>query len=150
MKCAYYNQHWLTIDENNYKKEFETKNKIHLIHLNFDVPTITNITKVINNFPSTKRYIISNNIKWYNVFLKGKKKFYVMNNEETNGLLSFFRKNNKVLLNFTCLNEVETQFILCNMNDTLRNVEVIMLNSALKGMLEDDLYGWNGNVLLQG
>jgi len=73
-----------------------------------------------------------------------------MNNEETNGLLSFFRKNNKVLLNFTCLNESETQYILCNMNDTLRNVEVILLNNALKGMLEDELHGWNGNVLLQG
>jgi hypothetical protein len=64
-----------------------------------------------------------------------------MNNEETNGLLSFFRKNNKVLLNFTCLNESETQYILCNMNDTLRNVEVILLNNALKGMLEDELHG---------
>jgi hypothetical protein len=87
----------LIIDEENYENVYE-KNKIHLIEIAFKEPTLEKIDTVIERFPNTNRFIVYDNVKFYNNAFKNLKKYYV-GNKKGDSLISFFRKNNKVLLN---------------------------------------------------
>lgn len=99
---------------------------MHLIKLDFSHPTKEKVKTVINHFPHTNRYVVSNNIKFYNYMLKNNKKYYV-ENEKGDSLVSFFKKNNKILLNMNNLTNVELQFIMNDIHDVLNNVEVIFI-----------------------
>lgn len=139
---------WFIIDESNYKIEKE-KNKVHLIKLGFSHPTEEKVKMVLKNFPNTNRYIISNNIKFYNYILKNNKKYYV-ENEKNNNLISFLRKNNKILLNFENLNRIDEKFILENLKDLLDNTEAILIGNKEKISFEMEkiLKSWDGNILI--
>jgi hypothetical protein len=65
------------------------------------------------------------------------------------GFISFFRKNNKVLLNVENLSVFEKQFVLkvC-LEDVLRNIEVIQLNRDDFLDVEGKFERWNGNIIL--
>lgn len=149
MKMSIYEKDWLIIDESNITSSVEDQ-KIHLIKLDFEFPTREKIDEVIDRFPSTNRYIISDNIRFYNNELKSRKKYYV-ENLPCVGLISFFKKNNKVMLNIDNLNTTEFEFVKYFFDDILKNVEVICTKRAV--ILEEawaiGIQYWNGNILVQ-
>ena len=134
-----------TIDA--YKTEYKNK-KVHLIRLDFENPTEDKIDDVLANFPETNRFIVDENIKFYNSYLKNtSKKYYVKNRKGTN-LISFFRKNNKILMDFVILSDEEFDFAIASLQDLLRNVEVILLKKETFRSYEDVLKFWKGNVII--
>lgn len=149
MKLTVYGKDWLIVDENNLEQVKEEM-KVHLIMLNFDNPTHEKINEVLDRFPNTNRYIIDDNIKFYNDALKNIKKYYVMNKVGV-GLITHFKKNNKVLLNMNNLSYVERQFVKTNLKDVLKNLEVIYVSDS-ETLQEDwaqELRYWNGNILVK-
>jgi hypothetical protein len=106
--------------------------------LNFDKPTFDKVNRVLEKFNYTNRFIIEDNIKFYNDILKNNKKYYVENNSEQ-GLISFFKKNNKVLLNFNTLTSEERIFVKNNIEDVLKNVEVLRMDRSDLKSLEEEL-----------
>ena len=149
MKYTVYGKDWLEIDEQNYLTEKETNHKLHLLKLCFNEPTYKKIATVMDNFPKTNRYIIDDNIRYYNGILKGRKKYYVAN-REGDKLFSFFKRNNKILLDFDKLTTTEHDFIIENIEDILSNVEVIKTSKMdeLSNFARTCLNEWNGNVLI--
>jgi len=126
-------------------------NKIHLIKLNFKEPTKEKVDVILSMYPNTNRFVISGaNVKFYNTVLKNtNKKYYVQNVLNKPGLISFFRKNNKVLLSIPSLTETERLFALtCAFSDILKNLEIIMLEE--QDYLDNARHFkfWNGNVIL--
>jgi hypothetical protein len=117
----------LIVDEVNLQQLKEGE-KIHLIKLAFEEPTTDKVEQVLDRFPSTNRFIISDNIKFYNDVLRSRKKYYVENGNGI-GLISFFKKNNKVLLNLQNLTSEERSFVKNNIRDVLRNLEAIYIGS---------------------
>ena len=84
--------------------------------------------------PRTNRFIIDNNIKFYNdYFKKTKKKYYVENsyNDEVK-FISFLRKNNKILLNFTKIASFDLRQVLFYLvrEDLLNNIEILKLSKT--------------------
>lgn len=122
--------------------------KIHLIVLDFFQPTEDKMDKVLDEFSNTNRFIIKDNIKFYNYTLKyTNKKYYVMNNE-TNNIITFFRKNNKVLLNMLNLDNINKTFVKHNIEDILNNIEIILINEDFFKDREDIFKLWKGNVII--
>jgi hypothetical protein len=94
--------------------------------------------------------VIEDNIREYNSILKRtSKKYYVMNKVGVD-IISFFRKNNKILLNFNNLSKEERDFFLMDgiFDDVLRNTEVIAINKAMHDMKMEVLDKWKGNVII--
>lgn len=144
-----YGSDWLMIDEANINQLYE-KDKIHLIKFCFESPSMDKINEVFDRFPSTNRYIVDGNIRFYNDILKNRKKYYVENRPGV-GLISFFKKNNKVLLNYNNLSSAEREFVDENISDVLRNIEVFYIRKRdqLKEKWIEELRHWNGNILVQ-
>ena len=124
--------------------------KVHLIKFNLQNPTKDDIYKIISVYDKTNRFVISNQIKAYNDILKFTgKKFYVENNPNAD-VLSFFRKNNKVLLNVNNLRDFEANFILHPqvLPDVLKNIEVICISKKYFDSYQTQFEQWDGNVIL--
>jgi hypothetical protein len=105
---------------------------------------------MIKEYPSTKRFIIENNVREYNRILKNTQKKFYVENRSGDKLISFFRRNNKVLLNFERLNEFELNFVKENIDDILFNTEVVFIGD-MTYLLEDlkqSFVAWNGNVIV--
>lgn len=142
---------FITIDEDNlYDEKLKSIPKVHLIKFNFFAPTEEKVKKVIDFYPRTNRFVVDNNIRDYNSILKWTNKKYYVENTEKSKFISFFRKNNKILLNFLRLNPLEKQFILNNcFEDVLRNLEVVLIDLDIFNSNETLLRLWNGNVIIQ-
>jgi hypothetical protein len=127
-----------------------SKNKIHLIKFDFINVTSEKIKWVLNKYPKTNRFIINNNIKIYNNILKKiNKKYYIENNKNLS-LISFFKKNNKVLLNFLNLDKKTFDFIINNcFDDVLYNTEVIYISNEIYEKKKSILDLWKGNVIIK-
>jgi hypothetical protein len=142
---------YLILDESKMKDEaILSISKIHLLHLLFLEPTIEKINAVMTLFPKTNRFVVSNNIKIYNdVFKTTAKKYYVMNSVGDK-LITFFRRNNKVLLNINNLSKPEREYVLCPtvLPDVLRNLEVVELSKKDFENVRLILNEWDGNVLI--
>lgn len=142
---------YISINEDNIDdKKLQKIPRVHLIKLNFFNPNRNKIEKVLRLFPRTNRFVIEDNIRIYNNVLKRTaKKFYVSNVEGSN-VISFLRKNNKILLNFMVLSIYEKQFFLLGnvFEDLLKNTEVIMVDEATFEGKKDVLKKWRGNVIL--
>jgi hypothetical protein len=143
----------LVIDENSFEELMEVTQKVHLIKFAFkndNEETIKSVKEVLNNFPSTNRFIVDNNIRMYNSILKDipGKKYYVQNSNDK--LVSFFRKNNKVVFSFHSLNkEFEDLFLNEDIfKDLLNNVEVIIMEPYQLDEMKWAMKNWNGNVIL--
>ena len=143
----------LVIDENSFEELMEVTQKVHLIKFAFkndNEETIKSVKEVLNNFPSTNRFIVDNNIRMYNSILKDipGKKYYVQNSNDK--LVSFFRKNNKVVFSFHSLNKEFEDFFLNEdiFNDLLYNVEVIIMEPYQLDEMKWAMKNWNGNVIL--
>jgi len=143
---------FVTISEDNLYDELLTQiPRVHLIKLEFEDPTEDKVKKVLSRFPTTKRFIIDTDIRFYNFILKRtSRKYYVMNNVGDE-LISFFRRNNKVLLNFFRLSDEQKTFALSKrtFEDILKNVEVIMINKETFHENKEVLEEWNGNVIIK-
>lgn len=141
----------IEVNEENYASDvFQSIKRVHLIKLNFERPTYELIENVLYLFPRTNRFIIDKNIKTYNSLLKRTaKKYYVMNKKNVE-IISFFRKNNKILFNFMNLTKEERDFFLMKgvFEDLLRNVEVIALNKKIHDEKIEELDLYKGNVVL--
>lgn len=142
---------YISLNEDNYgDTKFQNIVRVHLIKLDFDTPTKNLINKVLYLFPKTNRFVIEDNIREYNAILKRTaKKYYVMNKVGVD-IISFFRKNNKILLNFNNLSEEEQDFFLMDgiFDDVLRNTEVIAINKDMHDMKMEVLDKWKGNVII--
>lgn len=141
----------IEVNEENYGSEvFQSIKRVHLIKLNFERPTYELIENVLYLFPRTNRFIIDKNIKTYNSLLRRtEKKYYVMNKKDVE-IISFFRKNNKILFNFMNLTKEERDFFLMKgvFEDVLRNVEVIALSKKIHDEKIEELDLYKGNVVL--
>jgi hypothetical protein len=151
MKLAYPGKDYIIINEENMKDEKLLEiSKIHLIHFAFIEPTREKVNAALQIFNKTNRFVISNNIKIYNDILKmTAKKYYVMNNVG-DSLITFFRKNNKVLLNLSNLSQREREFV-CSpdvVNDVLKNVEVIQMKKNSFFKVKDLFDLWDGNIII--
>lgn len=151
MRLSVPGKDYITIDETNINDAtLISMSKIHIIKLMFKNVTEDCIKMVMHNFPNTNRFVISNNIREYNMYLKPfGKKFYVENPYYT-PFISFFRKNNKVLLNLNKLRKYEKEFILNEeiFADILKNVEVVQLNRGDFDILLPLLEQWTGNTII--
>ena len=151
MKITVMNEDFVTITEQNLNDLTENpEKKIHLIKLNFTEPTKEKVLSVINTFTKTNRYVISNNIKIYNDILKTTGKKYYIENEKNTNLISYLRKNNKILINFNNLRQNELDLLLDEkiLLDLLRNVEVIMIQSSIYEKYNTIFNSWDGNTIL--
>lgn len=142
---------YIRIDEDNITDDnLLNIKRIHLIKLDFFNPNEDKIYKVLELYPKTKRFVIQNNIRMYNSILRTTKKKYYCENSKGDKLITFFRKNNKVLLNFFNLSPVEREFALSIIafRDVLRNLEVIMIDVEIFRDKEKVLQSWDGNIII--
>jgi hypothetical protein len=145
----------LVIEEKNQHLTEEDGHKVHLIKFGFrdDSPeTVESVKNVLENFPSTNRFIVDNYIRMYNSILKDipGKKYYVQNYNGNKKLISFFRKNNKVVFSFPSLTEEHVDFFMDRVvfKDLLFNVEVIIMDDFQYSGLKYYLNNWEGNIIL--
>ncbi len=142
---------YISLNEGNFADaKFQNIQRVHLIKLDFNEPTRVLIDRVLSLFPKTNRFVIEDNIRDYNAILKRtSKKYYVMNKPGAD-IISFFRKNNKILLNFNSLSEEEKSFFLLDgiFEDVLKNTEVIAINKRMHDMKMEVLDKWKGNVII--
>ena len=141
----------IKISEENIYDVSDINHKVHLIRLDFKKPKNEIMKWVITTFPQTNRYIIDNeHIRFYNYFFKRTNlKYYVINtNKYYTGLISFFKRNNKVLLDTTILNKNDIKFVFDNLIDVLSNTEVIIINNNNYNNNIDVLKEWKGNIIL--
>ena len=140
---------YVKIDEDN-MDSFLGIERVHIIELLFFKPTERKIKQVLELYPKTNRYVISNEIRTYNYILKEtSKKYYVMNIPGA-PIITFFKKNNKVLVNFLNLSVYERQFLLVDdvFGDVLRNTEVIIIDQGIFEEKKTFLDTWSGNVII--
>ena len=151
MKLTQIGSDYISINEDNmYDDKLLSIPRVHLIKLDFFNPSEEKIRKVIRSFPKTNRYVIEDNIRTYNFILRGTSKKYYVSNKEGADIISFFRKNNKVLVNFFKLNEFEKVFLLSDkvFEDALRNTEVIQISKEIFDEKMEVLENWRGNVIV--
>jgi hypothetical protein len=141
----------ISVNEDNYAlREFQNIPRVHLIKLDFVMPTYELVREVLHLFPKTNRFIVEDNIRDYNSILRRtEKKYYVMNKEGAE-IISFFRKNNKILLNFMNLTKEERDFFLMDgvFEDVLKNTEVIALTKKIYDEKIEVLDKWKGNCII--
>lgn len=153
MKITVINADFVNVDEKNIASLSEkAEEKIHLIKFGFAEPTRDKILNVVNTFSKTNRFVISNNIKLYNDVLKTTGKKYYIENEKGANLISYLRKNNKILVNFNNLRKIEADLLLDEsvLMDLLRNVEVIQISKSVYEKNIDIFRMWDGNIILEG
>lgn len=125
--------------------------KIHLIALKFKQPTVEKVNFILNTFKFTNRFVIEDNIRFYNDILKKTNKKYYVSNVEGDNLITFMRRNNKCLLNVNRLSPLEKAFVLSvSLEDILSNLEVIIVPEKCYKS-NPSLYNlWSGNLILSG
>ena len=151
MKLTQIGTDYVKINEDNmYDDKLLSIPRVHLIKLDFFNPSEEKVRKVIRNFPKTNRYVIENDIRTYNFILRGTSKKYYVSNRKGADIISFFRKNNKVLVNFHSLNDFEKVFLLSDdvFKDMLRNTEVIQIDKSMFDEKMEVLENWRGNVIV--
>jgi hypothetical protein len=144
---------YIVVSEDNYSSDtYQRIPRVHLIKLDFAIPTYELVNQVLHLFPKTNRFVIEDNIREYNSILRRtEKKYYVMNKERAD-IISFFRKNNKILLNLINLSKEERDFFLMEgvFEDLLRNTEVIAVSKKIYDEKMEVLDKWKGNVIIIG
>ena len=153
MKLTIAGKDVISIDESNidrYKLEASKGIKFHVIKLNFDDPTKEKVDDVLRSFDNTNRFIISDNVKFYNGHLKYVGKKYYVQNTSGQNFISFVRKNNKILVDLTCMTSAESRFVLDNyLEDLLRNTEIILIDESDLSAFSSILKGWPGNLIIR-
>lgn len=141
----------ISVNEENYDSDIYQKiERVHLIKFDFTIPTYELVKQVLYLFPRTNRFVVEDNIRDYNYILrKTEKKYYVMNKIGSD-IISFLRKNNKILLNFINLSKEEQDFFLMEgvFDDVLNNTEVIAIDKRIYDEKAEILDKWRGNCLI--
>lgn len=144
---------YIRVNEENYSSKAYLKiPRVHLIKFDFAMPTYELVNQVLRLYPKTNRFVIEDNIREYNSILRRtEKKYYVMNKNDSD-IISFFRKNNKILLNLMNMSKEERDFFLMEgiFEDMLRNTEVIAINKKIYDEKIEVLDKWKGNVIIIG
>ncbi len=123
--------------------------RIHIIKLDFDDPTVEKVEYVLKTFSSTNRFVIDKNIRFYNGILKQTNKKYYIANTEDDRLITFFKRNNKVLLDTTILNPLEKAFVFSiALQDVLFNTEVMIVKEKNYKENTETFNRWTGNLIL--
>lgn len=123
--------------------------KVHIIKLDFKEPTFDKVNYVLNTFRTTNRFVIDSNIKFYNSILRSTSKKYYVSNVEGDSLISFYKRNNKVLLDTTKLTPLEKGFVFSvSINDILANTEVMVVESRYYQANPEPFNNWSGNLIL--
>jgi hypothetical protein len=150
MKLTQVGTDYIIVNEENLKDEkMLAIPRVHLIEMAFTDPTKEKIDAVFTLYPKTNRFIISDNIRIYNAILKETSKKYYVKNTSGVGFITFFRKNNKVLLDTTALLDSEKTLILDTLlSDILRNIEVIKITKEDFDKYKTILDPWDGNVIV--
>lgn len=117
--------------------------------LNFECPTKDKLNYVLNTYKETYRYIVDNYIKFYNEYFKENHKKYYVENTTKDGIVTFFKRNNKTCFNFTVLNQNMKLFCYQNIFEILNNTEVVVVNEDIFEILELNLRKWHGDVILK-
>jgi len=142
----------IRITEDNLNTYTLTTQKIHLIRLDFESPDVPKMETVIRLFKKTNRFIIdTSNIKFYNYYFKQTNlKYYVINTTKYYaGIVSFFKRNNKILLDIPTLNPIEKSFVLNSLYDILSNTEVVIIDRVDYDKCIDIFDPWRGNVIIR-
>lgn len=143
---------YITINEENLEDpEILKIPKIHLIKMKFEIKNIDEcVSETLDRFPQTKRFVIEDNIRDYNRLLKRTPKKFYVENKKGDKLISFFRRNNKVLLNVERITKFELEFVMENIDDILFNTEVLYFGdmNPLFDYLKSHLDTWKGNAIL--
>ncbi len=137
----------------------EGESKFHLIRLDLRDPTEEKMDQIFAAYPDTKRYIVSDYIRFYNNQFKNRrdKKFYVQNRRDDN-VFVFFKKNNKIAVNLDNLRDAELKLLVQDFIVVLQYIEVLVATREtwkhlydLKGkeMTEEILHSWKGNVIFE-
>jgi hypothetical protein len=140
---------YIRIDEDNLEDELLLSiPRVHIIKLDFMKPTEMKVKRVLELYPKTNRFVIETNIKTYNYILRSTSKKYYVENAVGSKVITFFKKNNKVLCNFNNLSSDESKFLLTNFGDVLRNTEVIIIDQEGFDSKKEQLDRWSGNVII--
>ena len=151
MRLTTVGKDYVVINESNLEEEAKKySKKVHLIELEYTEPTEKLLKQVVELFPETRRFVISNFIRFYNLQFKKfrDKKFYVKNLMGDN-IIVFLKKNNKVLLDFTVLKPIEKELILDDLRLILEYVEVIKISESDFQNHEKTLKFWKGNIIIE-
>ena len=150
MKITKMGSDYINVNELNMADESLQKiSRIHLIKLDFKEPTFDKVEFVIKTFRSTNRFVIDNNIKFYNDILRNTNKKYYISNTENDKLITFFKRNNKVLLDTTRLGVLEKAFVFSvALEDVLMNTEVIIVGNKYYRDNPGPYNNWSGNLIL--
>ena len=150
MKITKMGSDYICVNELNMADESLQKiTRIHLIKLDFREPTFEKVDFVIKTFRSTNRFVIDNNIKFYNDILRNTNKKYYISNTENDKLVTFFKRNNKVLLDTTRLGPLEKAFVFSvALEDVLANTEVIIVGQKYYRENPGPYNNWSGNLIL--
>jgi len=143
-------KHLILVDEDILRGSETSDEKIHLIKFKFSEPNKEKIEETIRRYEDTNRFIIGDSIKVYNDILRQtNKKYYVQNRVKQYGIISFFRKNNKVLLSIPSLVDEERDFVLnFAFPDILKNLEILMIEEKDYQDRVKLFKYWKGNVIL--
>lgn len=143
----------IVVSEENLTSGEDYNYKVHLVRLKFNNPTDDKMEWVMQTFRKTNRYVIDiNHIRYYNYYLKRTNlKYYIINTADTwRGLISFFKRNNKVLLDFTQLSMFEKQFVLnVSLQDVISNAEVLLMDKEDYTNHLDIFNQWKGDIILR-
>lgn len=153
MIVSKYKEDYIEVDEKwLIHNHVPTERKIHLVKLCFNFPCEEMMDQVLDLLPKTNRFIIENNVKFYNSYFKQtKKKYYVENTlKDEKNFISFLRKNNKILLNLKAISNVMLKYFILELvfEDVLRNVEIIKMDKEDYIERQDMLKEWSGNVII--
>lgn len=142
---------YIEISEENLDTLKSPKNKVHIIKLNFEEPNEDKCNRVLSKFNKTNRFVIEDNIRFYNFYFKDTHKKYYVENTNKDNLITFFRRNNKILFNFCKAPEIVDDLFLFDyvFLDVLKNVEVIKVTRSQYNIIIDYLKKWNGNVIIE-
>jgi hypothetical protein len=143
----------ISIDEKNiekYKQEVSSGVKFHIIKFKFKDPTKEKIEEVLKYFTNTNRFIIADNVRFYNGHLKHVGKKYYVQNTSGDNFVSFVRKNNKILCDFTRMTQATSTFLMENyLDDILANCEIIIIDENYMSTYSALLKSWTGNVIVR-
>lgn len=104
--------------------------------------------EVLHMFFSTYRFIIEDNVRFYNYYFKEAQKKYYVENPKNTKLLTYARRNNKLCWNFSSLSDTEMKWALENLQDILANVEVAKATYPFYISNKEILDNWSGDLIL--